>query len=80
MSAPRITIGVEEEFRLVDVAREAFFDGMQLTAGIAAVIAAGLAVLAITALRHVSPANHDQPGATAEEQPSEDDIDFEQAA
>jgi MFS transporter, DHA2 family, multidrug resistance protein len=65
---------------VLDVAREAFVDGMQLTAGIAAVIAAGLAVLAITALRHVSPANHDQPEATAEQQPAEDDIDFEQAA
>lgn len=43
---------------VLDVSRDAFVHGMQLTAGIAAVIAAGLAVLAVTALRHVSPADH----------------------
>ncbi|MGH3461377.1 MAG: MFS transporter [Kribbellaceae bacterium] len=51
---------------VLTVAREAFVHGMQLTAGIASVLAVGLAVLAFTALRHVQPADHAQAteGAT----------------
>ena len=60
---------------VLNVARQAFVDGMQLTAGIAAVIAVGLAVLAITSLRHISPATHDEPA----EEP-EFEQDYAQAA
>jgi hypothetical protein len=54
------------------VAREAFVHGMQLTAGIASVLAVGLAVLAFTALRHVQPADHAQATEEVTEGTTED--------
>jgi DHA2 family multidrug resistance protein-like MFS transporter len=54
---------------VVEVAREAFVHGMQLTAGLAAIVALGLAVLTVRALRHVPSGNERDaaPPETAEQ-------------
>ena len=57
---------------VLTVAREAFVHGMQLTAGIASVLAVGLAVLAFTALRHVQPADHAEATEEATEGATEE--------
>jgi DHA2 family multidrug resistance protein-like MFS transporter len=51
---------------LVDVAREAFVAGLQLTAGAAAVIAAGIAVVAAVALRDGGSQQQEVPEPQAE--------------
>ena len=58
---------------VLQVARDAFVQGMQLTAAISAVIAVGLAIFAVVMLRHVPPTSQSQgqDGMTWEEQPSE---------
>jgi DHA2 family multidrug resistance protein-like MFS transporter len=58
---------------LLQVARDAFVQGMQLTSAIAAVVAMGIAVLAVVMLRHVPPSSEspDRDGQPAEEQWSE---------
>jgi MFS transporter, DHA2 family, multidrug resistance protein len=48
---------------VLDVAREAFVAGMHLTAGIAAVVAVGLALLAVVSLRGQSLGGSDEPEA-----------------
>jgi DHA2 family multidrug resistance protein-like MFS transporter len=48
---------------LVDVAREAFVSGLQLTSAVAGVIAAGIAVVAAVALRDSGSPNEEQPEA-----------------
>ena len=63
---------------MVEIARESFVSGMQLTAGIAAVVALGIAVLTLRTLRQVpsgnereaaqpEPAAQTDPGAAAGE-------------
>jgi DHA2 family multidrug resistance protein-like MFS transporter len=58
---------------LLEVARDAFVQGMQLTAAISAVVAIGIAILAVVMLRHVPPSSEsqDQAGLHGEEQPQE---------
>jgi DHA2 family multidrug resistance protein-like MFS transporter len=58
---------------LLEVARDAFVQGMQLTSAISAVVAIGIAILAVVMLRHVPPSSEspDQAGPHGEEQPQE---------
>ena len=58
---------------LLEVARDAFVQGMQLTSAISAVVAIGIAILAVVMLRHVPPSSEsqDQAGPHGEEQPEE---------
>jgi DHA2 family multidrug resistance protein-like MFS transporter len=58
---------------LLEVARDAFVQGMQLTSAISAVVAIGIAILAVVMLRHVPPSSEspDQAGPYAEEQSPE---------
>ena len=58
---------------LLEVARDAFVQGMQLTSAISAVVAIGIAILAVVMLRHVPPSSEspDQAGPHGEEQTEE---------
>jgi DHA2 family multidrug resistance protein-like MFS transporter len=58
---------------LLEVARDAFVQGMQLTSAISAVVAIGIAILAVVMLRHVPPSSEsqDQAGPHGEEHPQE---------
>jgi DHA2 family multidrug resistance protein-like MFS transporter len=55
---------------LLEVARGAFVQGMQVTSAISAVVAIGIAILALVMLRHVPPSSQaqDQTGPHAQEQ------------
>ena len=55
---------------LLEVARGAFIQGMQVTSAISAVVAIGIAILALVMLRHVPPSSQsqDQTGPHAQEQ------------
>ena len=47
---------------VIQTAREAFVNGMQLSSAIAAVVAVGLAILALVVLRNQEPPAPDEPG------------------
>jgi DHA2 family multidrug resistance protein-like MFS transporter len=59
---------------VASIAREAFVHGMQLTAGFAAVASVALALLAITALRHVRPHGADATSDGAAESPADPQV------